>query len=503
MAVMEDHQTTTGHPSHSLVAIDPRQPGKTETVVSGHDFYLAPRLSADGQQLAWLCWNQPAMPWDSTELWIAQLDRSGRAVNAHIIAGGPEESVLEPQWLSDGSLLFISDRNGWWNLYHWCPHSGISPVTALHAEFGRPPWQLGLCTYGALNDREILATYTQNGFARLVRVDLVTREMTHITMPFTVISHLRVSQTRAAAIASSETEAAQIILMDPDTGQWQGIRQSVTAPVDPDTIARPVPMAFPTAGSTTAHLFYYPPTNPGFRPPDGERPPLLVFVHGGPTAQTVPAYRLEIQFWTTRGFAVADVNYRGSTGYGRAYRKQLDGQWGIVDVADCIHAAQYLARQGLVDAARLAIRGASAGGYTVLAAAAFHRVFHAGASYYGIGDLTRLAQHTHYFEARYLDTLVGPWPQATALYRARSPRCHAGQVRCPLILFQGLDDRVVLPDQAEQMAAALKENGIPVEYVAFPDEGHGFSRADTIRSAYRAELAFYAKVFGIALPAEE
>ncbi|MCY0863773.1 MAG: prolyl oligopeptidase family serine peptidase, partial [Sulfobacillus sp.] len=450
-------------------------------------------------RIAWVSWNHPAMPWDTSELWLGEWAPDGSIQQPKRIAGGPTESVQQPLWSPDGSLYFISDRTGWWNIYRWTPESGVTPVTALKAEFGVPTWTLGQSTMGLIDTHTLLATYSLKGYSHLVRIDVDTREMTHIRMPFTWIGRLKVGPTAALMIVAADNDVSQVVRFDWHHDRFQTLRRAWERPVMPDYLSRPQPIEFPTADGTTAHAFYYPPVNPHYRAPEGERPPLVLFVHGGPTTQRFPVYQPAIQFWTSRGFAVADVNYGGSTGYGRAYRQRLTGKWGIVDVDDCVFLARYLVRQGLADERRLAIRGSSAGGYTTLAALTFRKTFHVGASYYGVSDLASLAQETHKFEAHYLDTLVGPWPAAETEYQARSPLAHTDQCRTPVIFFQGLDDRVVPPLQSAQMVEGLKAQGVPVSYMTFAGEGHGFVDGTTIVRATEAELWFYAKIFGIRL----
>ncbi|AEJ41076.1 Peptidase, S9A/B/C family, catalytic domain protein [Sulfobacillus acidophilus TPY] len=498
LAIREDH-TAQGHPTHTLVAIDGHSISPGQVLVSGHDFYQAPRVSPDGRRIAWVSWNHPAMPWDASELWLGEWAPDGSIQQPKRIAGGPAESVQQPLWSPDGSLYFISDRTGWWNIYRWTPESGVTPVTALKAEFGVPTWTLGQSTMGLIDSHTLLATYSIKGYSHLVRIDVDTRELTHIRMPFTWIGRLKVGPTAALMIVAADNDVSQVVRFDWHHDRFQTLRRAWERPVMPDYLSRPQPIEFPTSDGTTAHAFYYPPANPHYRAPEGERPPLVLFVHGGPTTQRFPVYQPAIQFWTSRGFAVADVNYGGSTGYGRAYRQRLTGKWGIVDVDDCVFLTRYLVRQGLADERRLAIRGSSAGGYTTLAALTFRKTFHVGASYYGVSDLASLAQETHKFEAHYLDSLVGPWPAAEAEYQARSPLAHTDQCRTPVIFFQGSDDRVVPPPQSAQMVEGLKAQGVPVSYVTFAGEGHGFVDGATIVRATEAELWFYAKIFGIRL----
>ncbi|MCX6023618.1 MAG: S9 family peptidase [Chloroflexi bacterium] len=467
-------------------------------LVSGADFYASPCLSPDGVRLAWLSWNHPNMPWDGCELWSASLQADGSLGAAERVAGGPDESAFQPQWSPDGVLHFVSDRTGWWNLYRrrngeteaLCPRS---------AEFGRPQWVFGLSTYAFLSATELLCAFTEQGVWWLAFLDTATGAMTLLETPFTEIAGVRASGGRAAFLGASAAEPSSVILMDVASGQWEAARRSVNVTLDAGHLTTPQPVEFPTEGGLTAHALYYPPHNSEYTPPPGERPPLLVMAHGGPTAAASSALNLRIQYWTSRGIAVLDVNYGGSTGFGRPYRQRLNDAWGIVDMADCANGARWLAERGDADPARLAITGGSAGGYTTLCALTFRSDFKAGASYYGICDLEALATDTHKFESRYPDRLVGPYPEGAAVYRERSPIHFTDLLSCPIILFQGLDDKVVPPNQAEMMLAAVRAKGLPVAYVQFAGEGHGFRRAENIKRALDSELYFYARVFGFTL----
>jgi len=499
IAVREDHQ----NPSeiiNALVAIPLDNPdGIGHILVSGEDFYMFPRISPDGSHLAWIQWNHPNMPWDGTTLYTAPILPDGTLGPSQFIAGGPEESIFQPSWSPSNELYFISDRTGWWNLYRVVSNEA-RPITALRAEFGVPAWVFGLSTYGFLNDREVLATYTQDGFARLTRIDVETREMTHLPCPYTVLSDIKVSGDRVLMIAASPLEPTAVVLFNAATKCYRVIKRGSSSVLDEEYLSEPESIEFPTEGGQTAHAFYYPPKNQEYIPPEGENPPLIVYTHGGPTGFSGPVFRIGIQYWTTRGFAVVDVNYGGSAGYGRHYRNRLRDQWGVVDIDDVVNAALFLTRHGKADRNRLVIRGGSAGGYTTMAALTFRDIFKAGASYYGVSDLAALARETHKFESRYLDQLVGKLPEDESRYRERSPLFHADMVKTPLIFFQGLDDHVVLPNQADLMVDSLRSRGIPVAYLQFPGEGHGFQESANIIRAQEAELYFYAKVLGIRLP---
>jgi dipeptidyl aminopeptidase/acylaminoacyl peptidase len=496
LCVREDHGAD-GEPANDLVAVALDGSG-VETLAEGADFYAAPRLSPDGTALAWLSWDHPNMPWDESRLWLAELDEAGRPRKPEPVAGGPGVSVFQPAWSPDGRLHYIDDRSGWWNLYRreGSQEENLHPA---EIEFGRPLWQFGMEAYGFLDDGRIACRPVTDGLARLSvlgengpgRGDLRAPDS-----PFTWIEALKPFAGRIAAIATGPRTPPCVALVDPDSGALEVLKESSSLALDPADVSVGRPVWFETGHGERAQCFYYPPAKAACRAPEGERPPLIVRSHGGPTSSAHSGLSLAIQYWTSRGFAVADVNYGGSTGFGRAYRQRLDGQWGLVDVEDCINAARHLVAQGLADPERLIIRGSSAGGYTTLCALAFHKVFKAGASLYGIGDLKALTDDTHKFESRYLDRLVGPLPGSEALYEARSPIHFTEELDCPVIFLQGLEDKVVPPNQAEAMVAALRAKGLPVAYLAFEGEGHGFRKAATIKRALEAELYFYGRVFG-------
>ncbi len=499
IAVREDHGTpdAAGQAGATLVAL-PLTGGDAGTVLTqGYDFYSNPRLSPDGTHLCWLAWNHPNLPWDGTDLWTAKIGADGLLADPLQVAGGLEESIFQPEWGPDGALYSVSDRSGWWNLYR---HDGTATVALcpLEAEFGEPQWVFRSTTYGFSGDRLVCA-YNQAGTWSLATLPLTGGALTTLPLPYTVINDPMVAANRVLFVGASPTTLPELVVLDLATGTPTVLTQSGSLTVPPAYLSPPQTLAFPTTGGQTAYGFYYPPHNADFVAPAGELPPLLVRVHGGPTSATTPALKPNLQYWTSRGFAVLDVNYGGSTGYGSAYRRRLNGQWGVVDVDDCLAGARYLVAQGWVDGARLAISGGSAGGYTVLAAVTFHDLFAAGASHFGISDLIGDAAGTHKFESRYSDRLVGSLPEATETYRARSPIYFAEQVACPVIFFQGLDDPIVLPAQAEIMVAALRARGVPVAYLAFPGESHGFRQAATQRRVLEAELYFYGRIFGFAL----
>lgn len=496
ICVREDHTVSGREAVNTIVSIKlDGDPDGGTVLVSGNDFYASPRLSPDGSRLAWLTWNHPNMPWDGTELWVAQIAQDGSVKDAQKIAGGPTESVFQPEWAPDGTLCFVSDRTGWWNLYRW-RDGQIEALTDLEAEFGQPQWGFGMSTYAFISEREIVCAYTQRGIWNLARLDTMTKKLDPIKTPYTEISYVRANASHIVFRGGSPTEMLSIVRLDPKTHRYEVLRRSSDLTFDEGYLSFAQPIEFPTEGGKRAYAFFYAPKNKDFQAPPGEKPPLLVFSHGGPTSATTSTLKLEIQFWTSRGFAVVDVNYGGSTGYGREYRERLKGQWGIVDVDDCVNAAKYLIKQGLVDGERVAIRGGSAGGYTTLCALTFRKFFKAGASYFGVSDLEALDKDTHKFESRYNRSLIGPYPERRDLYYARSPIHFADKISCPVIFFQGLEDRVVPPSQSELMVEALRKKGIPVAYIAFEGEQHGFRKAENIKRSLEAELYFYAKVFG-------
>lgn len=502
VGVREDHGTDAPQAVNTLVSIPLDRPGHGRVLVSGNDFYSSPRLSPDGSRLAWLTWNHSNMPWDGTELWVGDLDADGALSGAVRVAGGEDESIVQPTWSPDGVLHFASDRTGWWNLYRWEEANrgsgAVVPLWARDAEFAGPAWgfrgsQFTFAWGG------VVAAYTEDGFSHVVRIRDGRAEP--IALPFTWLSGLAAGPGGVVALAASDTVGPRVIQFQAD-GRYQTLKRSTDWDLDRGYLSQPEPITYPTGRGAVAHAYYYPPVNEAYQGLDGEKPPLLVFTHGGPTGASFPVLQPGLQYWTSRGFAVVDVNYRGSTGYGRAYRNALRGQWGVYDVEDTAAAAQHLARLGRVDPARLAIRGGSAGGYTTLAATTFTRVFHAGASHFGVSDCGALARETHKFESHYLDRLIGRWPEEEAVYRQRSPLYHLDQATTPLIFFQGLDDKVVPPNQAEMMVEALRRKGVPVAYLEFPGEGHGFRRSENIRRAQEAEYAFYGRLFHFPLADE-
>jgi dipeptidyl aminopeptidase/acylaminoacyl peptidase len=498
ICVREDH-SGSGEAVNTLVRVnaDGDDHGG-EVILSGSNFYSSPRLSPDGSHLAWLAWNHPNMPWDGTELWVSELDESGSITRSELVAGGQEESIFQPEWSPDGVLYFVSDRTNWWNLYRW-RNGRIEALCEMEAEFGLPQWVFGMSTYAFESPERIICTYSQRGMSHLASLDTETLELEEIETPYTYISGVRASAGRALFLAGSPIDKLAVVLLDLETKLFQVLRYSSETKIDPGYTSRPQEIEFPTTGGRTAYGFFYPPSNKDFRGPEGEKPLLLVMSHGGPTGATTPVYDAEIQYYASRGISVLDVNYGGSTGYGRAFRQRLNGQWGVVDVEDCLNGARYLVKRGDVDGDRLMITGGSAGGYTTLCALTFHDLFKAGASQFGIGDLEPFVGDTHKFESRYLDNLVGPYPEKRDIYRERSAINYTDQLSCPMILFQGSEDKIVPPNQSRKMYEAVKAKGIPVAYLEFEGEQHGFRKAENIKRALDAELYFYAQIFGFEL----
>jgi dipeptidyl aminopeptidase/acylaminoacyl peptidase len=486
VGVREDH-TADGEPRNELVRIDLTGGSDPIVLATGADFYAAPRLSPDAATLAWLEWDHPSMPWDGTRLCTAPVDASGLGA-ASVVAGGPAESIVQPEWSPDGILHWVSDRTGWWNLYR-----DGDPVLPLEAEFGGPQWVFGMRRYAFLDDGSVVATPSLRDGDRLV---VIRDDEPHwIDLPFpTLGTSMAMLGGSVILYASGPDTATSVIRVDLDTGEWKPLR-SAEASIDPTYVSVPELITFDTPDGP-AHAYFYPPQNPDFTGPEGEAPPLIVQIHGGPTTRARRTLRPDYLFWTSRGFGIVDVDYGGSSGYGREYRERLNGQWGVVDVRDCALAAAHMASLGRADPDRLIITGGSAGGYTTLLALATTDRFTAGASYFGISDLTPLAEHTHKFESRYLDSMVGPLPEAADVYRERSALSHLHTFDTPVLILQGLEDRVVTPDQAETMRDALVERGVPVACIMFEGEGHGFRDAANQIRALEAELSFYGQILG-------
>ena len=505
ICVREDHTAEGRECVNALVAVAIDGSGGAGRVLAeGYDFYSTPRLSPDGSQLAWICWRHPNMPWDGTELWLAEVAADGALANARRVAGGDDESIYQPGWSPRGDLLFVSDRNDRWRLYACRGRSSdrpeitpVQPAPPGDAEVGRPQWILGTATWTFTSPTRLVVSYTREGRWFLGCAELDTGVFRDLAPGVEPGPYLAPAANEIVFVAGSAKAFDAVIALDLTSGAMRTLRTVPGTVVDEGFLSVPEPVWFPTANSQRAHLFYYAPRNRECTPMPGERPPLVVISHGGPIAAADSTLDYGVQFWTSRGFAVADVNYGGSTGFGRDYRRRLNGQWGIVDVIDCIRATEFLVAEGKADPARLIIRGGSAGGFTTLAAlTGYPDVFKAGASYFGVSDLEALAHDSHKFEARCLDILVGPYPAEKRLYEERSPIHHVDSLQCPLILLQGLEDKVVPPNQSEMMADALRRKGRPVAYITFAGEQHGFRKAENIIRSLEAELYFYGAVFG-------
>jgi dipeptidyl aminopeptidase/acylaminoacyl peptidase len=494
IGVREDH-TDPQDVRNAVVRIDLAAGGAGEVLYADSDFVAYPRVSPDGRRVAFIAWRHPNMPWDATTLSVADLGVRGLMALTSV-AGAAAESVLEPQWDADGTLYFISDRSGFWNLYGW-DGAAVRAVWPRAAEFASPLWQLGQANYALLGQARALARFGEGGIDRLAVIDLRRGSARMLELPYVQYDQMtRIDDEHVAMVAGSARGPQSIVRINVSSGQAETLREAGRALLSPAAVSVAVPIDYPSTQGRTAHAFYYPPVNPAFCGSAAELPPLLTLVHGGPTTQATPAYSPAVQYWTSRGFAVVDVNYGGSSGFGRAYRRQLEGNWGVVDVADVIAAAQYLSRTGRVDPLRTAIRGGSAGGYTVLLALCTSDVFRAGADYYGVSDMAALARDTHKFESRYLDSLIGPLPQAQPIYESRSPLQHLAGFKVPLLVLQGADDPVVPPNQSALIVDALRARGAPVAYLLFAGEGHGFRKPENIIRSLQAELSFYGQVFG-------
>ncbi|WP_295994541.1 S9 family peptidase [Rugamonas sp.] len=500
ISVRELHaEDAHAQPVNTLCAI--AADGSETVLASGADFYAAPRVSPDGRALAWLSWDHPRMPWQGTELWLADFNADGTLAAPRRIAGGAEEAICQPEWSPDGRLHFVSDRSGWWNLYRYCEAQDGQPriegLCPMAAEFGAPHWSFGGSMYGFRSADEIICTYIDHGVSRLARLRVGSGKLEAIANPYQEIRELRVGPGFVVLLGGGPTIALELARIDFTGTDVEVLAQSIADLPDPRELSIPASISYASAGGRTAHAFFYPPASKDVQAPAGTKPPVIVISHGGPTGMTVNTLKLATQFWTSRGFGVLDVNYGGSSGFGRAYRDALKGQWGIVDVEDCIAGARALVERGLADGARLIIRGGSAGGLTTLCALTFHDVFQLGASYYGVSDLKGLDQDSHKFESHYNAYLIAPQPEAEALYQARSPINHTGRLARPMIFFQGLDDKVVPPQQSQTMVDALKAGGVPVAYLPLEGEGHGFRKAENIVRTLEAELYFYQRIFGL------
>ena len=503
ICVREDHTVDDREAVNTIVSLDlDANDDCGEILAAGYDFYSNPRISPDGNYLTWLSWNHPNMPWDESELWLAEFSTEGNLGEPRRVAGGTSESIFQPGWSPDGQLYFVSDRTGWWNLYRLGRDGAAEKVCAMDAEFGMPQWVFGLSTYDFASAEAIVCAYIQHGISQLALVDTRTGQLSKVDTSFTDIPYLRAAGGQAVFRGGSPTDPISIVHLDSKTRKISILRRSNNLRVDEGYISIPEAVEFPTANGNKAHAFFYAPKNRDYSAPAGELPPLLVKSHGGPTAAATTAQSMSVQYWTSRGIAVLDVNYGGSSGYGREYRERLNDNWGNVDMDDCVNGALFLSKAGRVDGERMMITGGSAGGYTTLCALTFRHAFKAGASHFGVSDAEALAKDTHKFESRYLDGLMGPYPEKREIYLERSPINFTDQLSCPVIFFQGLEDKVVPPNQAELMVQALREKKIPVAYVAFEGEQHGFRQAKNIKRALDAELYFYSRVFGFELADE-
>jgi dipeptidyl aminopeptidase/acylaminoacyl peptidase len=485
---------------NELVALPTDGSAEPRVIVDGRDFYSTPRISADGRRLSFLAWNLPWMPWDGCELHVADLSSDGTVTGVEQVAGRDgSESIWQPEWSAEGDLVFASDRSGWWNLERI--KDGVrTPLYPAEAEFGYPAWSFGATSFALLSDGRIVCLFDSDSYTHVGVLEPETGRLVELELGLDSLSgspYVRADEERAVLIAGSTTLPSRVVVVDTGSGTARTLRESVQVSVPAGDMSLPRTIEFPTEGDRTAHAFFYPPTNGEFEAPAGELPPLIVESHGGPTGNATGLFGLGVQFWTSRGFAVVDVNYGGSTGYGRAYRERLNGQWGIVDLADCVSAARFLVAQGEADPDRLLITGGSAGGYTTICALTFTDVFAAGTTYFGIADLEQFGGgETHKFELQYEHTLIGPYPESADLYRERSPIHFTDRISTPMLVLQGADDRVVPPSQAELIVSALRKRGIPHTYLLYEGEGHGFRRAENIVGSLEAELSFYAQVLG-------
>jgi len=502
IAICETHDGDTV--INSIVSIDINN-GEITDIETANDFYASPRLNNAATQLCWQTWNQPNMPWDGNQLWLADVNKDGRLQNKKHIAGNKSISVFQPQWSASDVLHFISDDTGWWHLYRYLNKKNSDRVEQLthgEKEFGLPQWVFAQSTYAFIDADNILCCYQSIGKSILAKLSLSEKPaLTELQTDWQEFHAITADKNKISFIAASGHCFPQLVTATFDDKQTSLIstvlKTSCDLPLTTDYYSQAQTIAFNNRKKQRVFANYYPPKNPDYVPNKNETPPLIVICHGGPTGQSDIALDAKKQFWTSRGFALLDVNYSGSTGYGRAYRSRLDGNWGTLDVSDCCDAALYAVAQGLANKDQLIIRGSSAGGYTVLAALTFEQVFAAGASYYGISELTSLASDTHKFEARYLDRLIGPYPEADALYQQRSPINHSEQLNCPVIFFQGIEDRVVPKQQAEKMFEALDKKGLPVAAQYFAGEQHGFRKAETIEQCLENELSFYQLIFNL------
>ncbi len=494
ICVREDH-TEEKNIVNSLVGLDAGDMGSEKILASGNDFYSSPCLDKDCSHIAWIAWNNPNMPWDGSELWVGALGNDGSINDAKCVAGSATESIFQPKWSPDGSLYFVSDRTGWWNLYR-LRDGKTEQLCKMEAEFGEQQRELNMSMYGFRSAKEVVCVYNKGGYSHLAVLDTESKKIKNVELPYTAMNDVRVTSDMVAFLGASPTEPASIVSLNLDSGKFNVLRRSAKARIDPRYISIPEAIEFPS-GKATAHAFFYPQHNADYVSPVGESPPLIVFSHAGPTGISKPVLSFETQYWTSRGFAVLDVNYGGSTGYGRAYRERIKGMWGIVDMEDCINGAKYLAEKGRINEKCAIIRGNCAGGYTALCALTFGNFFKAGASYYGMSDLEALENDDkNKFEIGYLERLVGPYPQMRDVYAERSPINSVDKLSCPVIFFQGTEDKVVPPGRTEKMFKAVRDKGLSTAYLLFNEEGHSFRKAESIKRSIDTELYFYSKIFG-------
>ncbi|HEU0075413.1 MAG TPA: prolyl oligopeptidase family serine peptidase [Dehalococcoidia bacterium] len=498
--VREDHSTEDEQAVNEIVAIDCDGEGKIQVLVTSNDFYSSPRLSPDGATFAWVTWNHPNMPWDGTELWVSSVTAGGLLETPTQVAGGIDEAVMQPEWSPDGTLYFLSDRSGWANLHRW-PGGPPELVLEMEADFAKTHWWLGMSSYGFESESSIICCYVHNGMWTLARLHLEDRRLEPFDIPYTELGRgdLQVACGRVVFEAGSPVKHLSVLEVDLAEGSHTVLQVSIRSAVELGYVSIPEEIECPTGNGLTAHAFYYAPRNQDFVAPEGEKPPLMVLCHGGPHDSASIQLNLTTQYWTSRGIGVLDVNYGGSTGYGRDYRERLIGEWGIVDVDDSVNAAKFLIERGDVDENRVVISGGSAGGYTALAAMTFRDVFKAGASHFGISDLEALLTDIHKFDTFSLVGLVGPYPLYRKRYFERSPINYAEELNCPVIFFQGLEDTIVPADQSEAMYKVVRERGIPTAYVSYEGEYHGFTQAENIKRTLEAEIYFYSRIFGFEL----
>ncbi|MBP38617.1 MAG: prolyl oligopeptidase family serine peptidase [Dehalococcoidia bacterium] len=495
LAVREHHYENM-EADNEIVVIATDGSGTVQVLARGHDFYSSPRQNAAGDRICWLSWDHPNMPWDSCELWVADFDtNSGSVSNERLATGGIDTSIVQPEWAPDGTLVFITDESGWWNLSKWSD-GRAEPLVSEKKDHGGPAWAFGFSTYSFTGGSSVLLKGSNDKRGVFREFDLDGNQVGETIVLHTSIAEVNVGGSSVAYIGASPTSAAEVVVVSLDDGGVTTLKSSSDIELDSAYFSVPAAITFPTTDNGEAHAFYYPPTNPDYESDGSETPPLLVISHGGPTSATSSSLSLSVQFWTSRGFAVVDVNYRGSTGHGKAFRDALKGNWGVYDTDDCIAAADYLVSQGLADTDRLAIKGGSAGGYTTINALTFEDRFAVGATYYGIADLSVFIGDTHKYESRYLDSLIGPYPEAKQLYYDRSAINFTDQLSCPMIILQGLEDKIVPPSQAEIMASELRDKGIPFSLMMFEGEQHGFRQSKNIKASLEGELYFYGRVMG-------